>query len=115
MALNFEKLQLQQCDIIGLCAANSDYVAPLAFGAILTGLAISTLDPSFDKDGIQHAYSITRPKLMFCDGNIYETVREALLACNLSSTIIYTVSNHIEGVPTIMEFFEETNQNGKFK
>ncbi|XP_073843612.1 uncharacterized protein [Musca autumnalis] len=102
-----EKLHLQQCDMIGLCASNTDYVAPMVFGALAAGLCISTLDPSFDKAGIKHVYSLTKPRLMFCDGSIYERVREAFNECGLASTKIYTMSKHLEGVPSIMEFFED--------
>ncbi|XP_061392787.1 probable 4-coumarate--CoA ligase 1 [Musca vetustissima] len=107
VAKYFEKLQLQQCDMIGLCASNTDYIAPLVFGALASGLCISTLDPSFDKDGIKHVYSLTKPRMMFCDGQLYEKVREALDECGLTATKIYTMCDHIEGVPSIMEFFED--------
>uniref|UniRef100_A0A1I8MW05 AMP-binding enzyme n=1 Tax=Musca domestica TaxID=7370 RepID=A0A1I8MW05_MUSDO len=103
----FEKLQLQQCDMIGLCAGNTDYVAPLVFGALAAGLSISTLDPSFDTAGIKHVYSLTRPRLMFCDGELYERARTALDECQLTATKIYTMSNHRDGVPSIMEFFDD--------
>ncbi|XP_073838508.1 probable 4-coumarate--CoA ligase 1 [Musca autumnalis] len=107
VARHFERLHLQQCDIIGLCAGNTDYIAPLVFGAFAAGLTISTLDPSFEKAGIKHVYSLTKPRMMFCGGDLYERVREALDECNLSGTKIYTMTNHIEGVPNIMEFFED--------
>lgn len=106
---------LQQQDVIGLCAANTDFVAPLTFGALLCGLSISTLDPSFDRKGIGHIYSITRPKIMFCDGNIYEKVAYALNECDLGNTIIYTVSNHIDNVPTVDELLTEIEGEKDYK
>ncbi|XP_005189320.2 probable 4-coumarate--CoA ligase 1 [Musca domestica] len=111
IAQHFEKLQCQQTDVIGLCAGNTDYIAPLVFGALAAGLSISTLDPSFDKAGIKHVYSLTKPRMMFCDGDLYERVREALDECDLGATKIYTMSNHVDGVPSIMEFFENESVN----
>ncbi|XP_005189318.2 uncharacterized protein LOC101889887 [Musca domestica] len=111
VAKYFEKLQFQQSDMIGLCAGNTDYIAPLVFGALAAGLCISTLDPSFDKAGIKHVYSLTKPRMMFCDGDLYERVREALDECDLGATKIYTMSNHVDGVPSIMEFFEDESVN----
>ncbi|XP_073841198.1 uncharacterized protein [Musca autumnalis] len=105
VAKHFAKLQLQQCDMIGLCAGNTDYIAPLVFGALAAGLTISTLDPSFDKEGIKHVYSLTKPCMMFCDGELYERVRQALDECDLGGTKIFTMTNHIKGVPSVMEFF----------
>lgn len=43
------KLKLQQDTVIGICAGNSDFLAPLVFGCMFRGLIISSLDPSFDK------------------------------------------------------------------
>ncbi|XP_061389631.1 luciferin 4-monooxygenase-like [Musca vetustissima] len=106
-ARHFEKLQLQQCDIIGICAGNSDYVAPIYFGALCAGLCISPLDPSFNVNGLKYVYNLTQPKLMFCDGEIYQKVRQALEECGLSATKIFTVRNHMDGIPNVMEFFEE--------
>uniref|UniRef100_A0A1I8MJC1 AMP-binding enzyme n=1 Tax=Musca domestica TaxID=7370 RepID=A0A1I8MJC1_MUSDO len=106
-ALHFEKIQMQQCDIIGMCVSHSDYVAPLFFGAICAGLCISPSDPSYNVNGLKYVYDLTKPKLMFCDGEIYDKVRQAFDECGLTATKIYTVRNHLEGVPDITEFFEE--------
>ncbi|XP_037931996.1 probable 4-coumarate--CoA ligase 1 [Teleopsis dalmanni] len=114
IALQFKQLGLEQEDIIGLVASNSDYVVPIFIGAMLCGLIVSTLDPSFDKDGIKHIYGITKPKLMFCDGGIYETVKEAIQEINLESDI-YTVKDHIVGVPNVTNFFQEINDAVSFE
>ncbi|XP_073836128.1 uncharacterized protein [Musca autumnalis] len=105
-----KQLQIPQGTIIGLCAGNSDYVTPLFLGSLLAGLTLSTLDPSFGVNGIKHIYAITRPRLMFCDGKIYTKMKQALDECDLHSTVIYTVRNHIEGVPSIEDFLKYTSQ-----
>lgn len=110
-----QKLGVQQCDVIGLCASNSDFVAPLTFGALLCGLCVGTLDPSFDKEGIRHTFSITRPKIMFCDGNAYDKVKLALNECGLSNTPIYTINNHVEGAAAIMELMVQNDEENFFK
>uniref|UniRef100_A0A1I8Q2J7 AMP-dependent synthetase/ligase domain-containing protein n=1 Tax=Stomoxys calcitrans TaxID=35570 RepID=A0A1I8Q2J7_STOCA len=107
IAQHFEKLQLKQCDIIGLCAANTEYVAPLFFGALTAGLSISTLDPSYDKKGIKIIYSCTQPRMIFCDGINYWRIREAFDECGLASSPVVTLNGHIKGVPSILEFFEQ--------
>ena len=40
---------MEQGEIVGICASNSDYLCSLVFGCFFRGLVISTLDPSFDK------------------------------------------------------------------
>ncbi|KAM7356963.1 uncharacterized protein ACRADG_002516 isoform 2-T2 [Cochliomyia hominivorax] len=116
VALNLRKYLpwLAQQDVIGLCAGNSDFVAPLVFGALLCGLSISTLDPSFDRSGISHIYSIARPKVMFCDGNIYENVKNGLNDCGLDNTIVYTVSDHIDKVPALNELLQSVEGETEF-
>ena len=110
-----QKLSVKQCDVIGLCAANSDFVAPLTFGALLCGLSISTLDPSFDKEGIRHAFSITKPKLMFCDASIYDKVKMALKECELPSTPIYVIGNHIEDAANLTELMVPSDKESCYK
>lgn len=52
---------------------------------------------------MKHIFGITKPKIMFCDGNIYEAMKQSLKEINLDCPI-YTIWEHIEGVPSIEEF-----------
>ncbi|XP_065363972.1 uncharacterized protein LOC135957205 isoform X2 [Calliphora vicina] len=115
VAQHLEKLKIKQSAVIGICAGNSDFLAPLVFGCMFRGLTISTLDPSFDKDGIKHIYSITKPKLMFCDGSAYDKIKESFVECGLASTKIVTVRDHIEGVPSLERFLKETGTENEFR
>lgn len=113
IAQNIEDLGIQQEDVVGICAANTDYLAPLAFGSLFCGAILSTLDPSFDKDGIRHIFNITKPKIMFCDGKIYEIVKESLNEINLS-ILIFTMKDHLEGVRRIDELIQPTGKEALF-
>ncbi|KAL5275828.1 hypothetical protein ACFFRR_001581 [Megaselia abdita] len=62
MANFFHKMGLTQNDVVGICASNTPNLASIVFGAFLAAIPISTLDPSFDKDGIKHVFGITQPK-----------------------------------------------------
>lgn len=115
VARHFQRLKLQQCDMIGMCVVNSDYVAPLYFGALCAGLCISPSDPSFNVNGYKHIYSMRNPKMMFCDGENYSKIKQAFDECGLSNCIIYTVRNHLVGVPNILEFFEEIADEENFR
>ncbi|TMW49712.1 hypothetical protein DOY81_005201 [Sarcophaga bullata] len=114
VAQNLEHLNVEQGGIVGICAANTDYLTALVFGCFFNGLAISTLDPSFDKDGIKHIYSITKPKLMFCDGGIYDKVKKAFEESDLNSTVIYTINDHREGVPKLSDLLSPTHREEEF-
>ncbi|KAM7349498.1 uncharacterized protein ACRADG_008411 isoform 2-T4 [Cochliomyia hominivorax] len=115
VAQHLEDLKLEQGDIVGICAVNSDYLACLVFGCLFRGLVISTLDPTFDKDGIKHIYGITKPKLMFCDAAIYENIKKAFEECELNDTKIYTMDDYKEDVPKLVEFLKETQREEDFK
>ncbi|XP_011295722.2 probable 4-coumarate--CoA ligase 1 [Musca domestica] len=114
-ATHYGKLKLEQTDVVGICAGNSDYVAPIFYGAIFSGLCLSTTDPSANVKGLRHTYSLTKPKIMFCDGDIYDKVQQALQECGLEDTVIYTVRNHIEGVPNVMEVLDEKYSDTDFR
>ncbi|TMW49713.1 hypothetical protein DOY81_005202 [Sarcophaga bullata] len=115
VAQNLEHLNMELGEIVGICASNTDYLSSLVFGCFFNGLVISTLDPSFDKDGIKHIYSITKPKLMFCDGAIYDKVKKAFEESDLNSTVIYTINEHREGVPKLSDLLSPTQREEEFE
>lgn len=96
---------LTQDDVIGICASNTPYVTTVALAAFMTGIPISSLDPSFDKEGIQHIYGITKPTIMFCDGKILGKVTESLRGIHLETAIF--VVDEKRGAGTIDEFLRE--------
>ncbi|XP_058974436.1 uncharacterized protein LOC131800767 [Musca domestica] len=85
VAVHFGRLKLQQTEVVGICAANSDFVAPIFFGAMFSGLCLSTTDPSTNVRGLKHIYSVTKPRVMFCDGDIYGKVQKALQECDIGN------------------------------
>lgn len=78
IASNLTKEGFKSGDVIGLVAKNTTYVAPAVLGCFLMGCPISTLDPTFNSSQVAHIYEKTKPKLVFCDRDSYETVFEAL-------------------------------------
>lgn len=66
-------------------------------------------------EGIKHTYSITKPKILFCDGFIYQKVKEALNECGLYDTKICTIDDYKEDVPKLSDFLKETYREKEFK
>ncbi|KAL5276276.1 hypothetical protein ACFFRR_001858 [Megaselia abdita] len=108
IAQNILKKGLTQDDVIGICASNTLFVTPLALAALMIGVPMSTLDPSFDKDGIKHMYKITKPKIMFCDGKILQKVTESFEELGNQVEIFVVDVNNGKG--TIDEFLEGTGE-----
>ena len=53
---------------------------------------------------------------MFCDGAIYEKIKESFAECGLESIKIITVGGEqIEGVPSLDLFLKETGNESKFR
>lgn len=111
IAKTFLERNISQNDVIGICAGNTLYVSAVVAAAFLIGAPISTLDPSFDSEGIQHIFGLTRPSLLFCDQAIVERVSSSLSAIKLASKI-YVVDD-CNGNGTIEEFLAQNDQNFK--
>lgn len=107
------RYNITQDDVIGICATNTPYVPAVAMAAILIGTPISTLDPSFDKEGILHTLKITQPKILFCDRKIVDKVRSALRDIILHCTIY--IVDECNGEGTIEEFLVESNDIDSFR
>ncbi|XP_055390017.1 uncharacterized protein LOC129618997 [Condylostylus longicornis] len=110
---NLQLNRLKQNDIIGIAASNSHYLAPIVFGSYLCGTTLSTLDPSFRKDEIKHIYSFTKPKIIFCDPENYEAMKDSNAELNLNASI-YLMKGNVEGVETVDVFLKSTGKELNF-
>ena len=52
---------------------------------------------------------------MFCDGSIYDKVKEAFEESDLNSTVIYTINNHREGIPKLSDLLSPTQREDEFE
>ena len=52
---------------------------------------------------VRNLYNYSRPKIIFCDGLQYEKVKEASEAFK---PLIYTLCNHLAGVPRIEDLLQ---------
>lgn len=112
-ALNLQKLDCNQGDIFGIVARNSHYVAPIVFASFCIGCPVNTLDPSFSKSELMHMLAITRPKIMFCDTNIYDLVHECLT--NLENDAkLFTFSGQSGDSIPVEDLFEDVEGEDRF-
>lgn len=93
----------KQGDIVGIMASNSENLAPLMFACFTLGLPVNTLAPIMTENDIVHMYSKTKPKVVFCDANIVETVQKACDEMSLKS-VIYTLGDKIGDYGFVDEF-----------
>ncbi|XP_065365339.1 probable 4-coumarate--CoA ligase 1 [Calliphora vicina] len=100
-----KELGLDHKDIVGISARNSTYLLPVVLGCFFNCTPFHAVNPDLDEDTVSHCYGLTKPKLIFCDGEIYEKIRSTTK--NYCSMIV-TISEHIEGVSKVLDLLRPT-------
>jgi 4-coumarate--CoA ligase len=114
VAQNLRRLGIQSDDVIGFVCRNSSTVLALIYGCVLIGAPINPLHVSFAKDKIRHMFRQTKPVLVFCDHDLFETIKEALLEMK-SSAMIFTLLKKIPVVPFVNELLIPTGSEYHYK
>ncbi|KAH8417972.1 hypothetical protein KR222_009686, partial [Zaprionus bogoriensis] len=94
----FRNLGLRQSDIVGIVATNSTHIASIAYACFFNGIAFHALDLQ-NLEQIEQ-FAITKPKVIFCDSDIYENVRGATQELSVK---IITMDNRSMGRTSIEE------------
>ncbi|XP_050099301.1 luciferin 4-monooxygenase-like [Anopheles aquasalis] len=71
-----------------LASSNTVHVAPVMFACFTLGITVNTLDFSFAVDEFRHMFGITRPVLVFCQGDIVEKARAGARAAGLEPRFV---------------------------
>lgn len=101
-ALNLRKFGLKEGDVLGFAATNSRHVSSIVFGALINGYPLSTVNSQFEVADVAHTFSITEPKVVFCDESNYKHVKGALMQLNNPSPVyVFTDDEEEEGVKSI--------------
>ncbi|XP_017145461.1 4-coumarate--CoA ligase [Drosophila miranda] len=85
---------LIQSDIVGIIARNTSHIPAVAYGCFFNGIAFHSLNIAYDRGTIEKLFSITHPRIIFCDGDEYEKVRDATRG--MEDVEIVTMRNHPE-------------------
>ncbi|TMW43203.1 hypothetical protein DOY81_011717, partial [Sarcophaga bullata] len=105
VALYLKKLNLTMRDI------NSTYLLPVVLGCFFTGVPFHAVNPDLDKDTLSSCYGLTKPKLIFCDGEYYEKIHATT---GNNRPLFVTISEHIEGVTKILDLLEPLSNEDSF-
>lgn len=114
VAQNLQRLGIKPDDVIGFICRNSSNIIPLLFGCILIGAPVNPLHVSYNKDRIKHMFGQTKPKLVFCDHDLFDLTKEALQEIN-NHAKIYTLLKKIPVVPYVIELLVPTGSEYHFK
>ncbi|XP_017027958.1 uncharacterized protein [Drosophila kikkawai] len=99
-------------DVIGIVGENTTYLMPLAVACLMNGTPFHTPHPMLDEDTLRHVLSITKPGLIFCDGNVYQKVYSATSGWQPD---FFILTDHLEGVPSIKTLLEPTSTEDSYQ
>ncbi|EDW16082.1 luciferin 4-monooxygenase [Drosophila mojavensis] len=91
VASYLRSLGLLQSDVVGIIARNTTHIFAVTYGCFFNGIPFHAVNMIFDEAAIKHLFNITKPRLIFCDGDEYEKVKAATE--NLKVKIV-TMRNH---------------------
>lgn len=77
------------------------------------GCPINPLDPSFSKTELMHMFSITKPKAVFCDVEIYDLVQDCLHELENDGKIFTFNGQTTDSIP-VETLFEESSGEDSF-
>ncbi|XP_017032451.1 uncharacterized protein [Drosophila kikkawai] len=84
-------LGLLQSDVVGLIGRNTTHMPAVAYACLFNGIAFHSLNITYDQSTIEKLFNITKPRLIFCDGDEFEKVRAATASLDVK---IITMRNH---------------------
>ncbi|XP_034487792.1 4-coumarate--CoA ligase 1-like [Drosophila innubila] len=85
------RLGMVQSDIVGIMARNTTHIFAVVYGCFFNGIAFHSLNISYEESTTEKLFNITKPRLIFCDGEEYEKVKSATADLNV---MIVTMRNH---------------------
>ncbi|XP_060658178.1 luciferin 4-monooxygenase [Drosophila nasuta] len=106
LAHAFQQLKLHRGDVVGISATNTTYLTEVVIAALLNGMPINPLHPEFDKETVAYMYEITKPKVIFCDVDNYETLAAVKQSLKFETELIL-LSGSLPGVRNIQDMLRD--------
>ncbi|EDW93556.1 luciferin 4-monooxygenase [Drosophila yakuba] len=91
---------LGQDDIVGVMGRHTTHLSAVAYACFFNGTPFHALHNAYEESCISKLFGITKPRLIFCDGDEYEKVQAATK--DLQVTIV-TMRNHPVGSVRIQD------------
>lgn len=101
----FNKIGLKQDDVIGFVAENSENLTSVIVACLYLGLPVNPLAPVMNESDIIYMFSLTKPKVIFCDASLIEKVKNSVEKLESDCEII-TFLKRVEGYQFIDDIIE---------
>ncbi|KAL7025583.1 hypothetical protein ACKWTF_013546 [Chironomus riparius] len=99
------KCGMKNSDLIGIMAGNSENLAPIVYACFALGLPINPLAPAMNEKDIVQMFSMTKPKMIFCDAENVKVVQNAVDEMKSDSKIL-TVMDKVDGYECATEILK---------
>ncbi|KAL7025582.1 hypothetical protein ACKWTF_013545 [Chironomus riparius] len=100
------KCGMKEGDLIGFVTANTENLAPIVFACFTLGLPINPLSPIMNVKDIVQMFSMTKPKMIFCDAENVKVVQNAVDEMKSEANIL-TVMDKVDGYECITEILKD--------
>ncbi|EDW93555.1 4-coumarate--CoA ligase 1 [Drosophila yakuba] len=100
VATYMRKLGLQQGDFVGIIGRLTTHLTALAYACFFNGTPYHALHTQYEESAIERLFAITKPRLIFCDGDEFEKVQAATKELQVQ---IVTMRNHPTGSLSIQD------------
>ncbi|XP_037950423.1 luciferin 4-monooxygenase-like [Teleopsis dalmanni] len=101
----FNSIGLSQTDIVGLVDRNTTHMMDVVLACFFTGIAFHAINPKHDDATSKQLFNITKPKIIFCDGQDYDKM---LRVSEDFETKLITLKNHLHNVQNILSIVNQT-------
>ncbi|GAB0092214.1 4-coumarate--CoA ligase 1 [Sergentomyia squamirostris] len=95
--------------VIAIMAGNGHLIAPTIFAAFFLAIPVNTLDPNYSVEEAAHMFSQTKPSIVFCDHENYETVQKAVAKIGSNIKVI-NFGERISNVDNIEDYLVKTGR-----
>lgn len=112
-AQNLWKYGIDIGDVVGFVGKNTTFITPIILGCFIIGAPANPLDPKFQKADILHVFGITKPKIVFCDCEAIDLVKECLWELENSSQVV-SLNKSVKGYQFVFDFFEHVSDERAF-
>lgn len=113
VAQNLQSQHFESKSVVGIFANNGPDLAPVIFASMCLGYPVSPIDPMFGKSELKSLVSITKPKIFFCDVNLFDILDACLRELNIVAQI-YTFNGVRRSSSSVDVLFAPTNNENRF-
>lgn len=83
------------------------------FASLCIACPVNSLDALFSRMEFLHMFSITKPKVVFCDADVYDLVRECLSELENNASVFTFGGTTDDSIP-VEQLFEQTPEENEF-